>query len=156
MSQPQFLTLCGLLPFLAVSILHLLYASRCWHAYTRRGAWAGMLALNVLVLAPYANVLALPALLAWLAVAWCRCGGGGAGGVLASQPAPACSVVSEQPPAASLSRSRSRSLSLSLSLSRGGGGAAPSMESTSAASLDLLSSSFGSAVSVEALTPRAA
>ena len=150
MSQPQVLTLCGLLPFLIVSILHLLYASRCWQAYTRRGAWAGMLALNVLVLAPYANVLALPALLAWLAVAWCRCGGG-AGGVLARQPAPAFSVVSEQPPAAS----RSRSLSLSLSLSRGGA-PAPSMESTSAASLDLLSSSFGSAVSVEALTPRAA
>ena len=69
MTWPQFLALCGLLPFLLVSILHLLYASRCWHAYVQSGAWAGMLALNVLVLAPYANVLAFPALLVWLLIA---------------------------------------------------------------------------------------
>ena len=76
MSQPQFLTLCGLLPFLLVSILHLLYASRCWRAYTQRGAWVGMLALNVLVLVPYANALAFPALLVWLLVLYsARCPG---------------------------------------------------------------------------------
>ena len=147
MSQPQFLTLCGLLPFLAVSILHLLYASRCWSAYTRRGAWAGMLALNVLVLVPYANVLALPALLAWLVVAWCRCGGGGKRVAFAPTPAPAGA-----PPVSSPGGSGSVSLSLSRSAGRDGG--APSSmesESISAASLDLHSAS-SILMSVEAST----
>ncbi len=88
MAWPQFLALCGLLPFLLVSILHLLYASRCWGAYVRSGAWAGMLALNVLVLAPYANVLAFPALLVWLLIATTRAARVGCGGeaVLAAAP----------------------------------------------------------------------
>ena len=136
--------MCGLLPFLAVSILHLLYASRCWSTYTRNGVWAGMLALNVLILVPYANVLALPALLAWLVVAWCRCGGGGKR--VASAPAPA--------PVSSPGGSGSGSVSLSLSRSAGADGGAPSSmesESISAASLDLHSAS-SILMSVEAST----
>lgn len=68
-SVPALLTLAALLPFLLVSALHLLYAARCWDQYSLTGRWAGMLLLNILVLVPYVNLVALPALLVWLTVA---------------------------------------------------------------------------------------
>ena len=110
MTWPQFLALCGLLPFLLVSILHLLYASRCWHAYVQSGAWAGMLALNVLVLAPYANVLAFPALLVWLLIANPR-GCGGETVLASALPAPRA-VYHSNDGSVSLSLSKSDTLPL--------------------------------------------
>ena len=111
MTWPQFLALCGLLPFLLVSILHLLYASRCWHAYVQSGAWAGMLALNVLVLAPYANVLAFPALLVWLLIANSRGGCGGETVLASALPAPRA-VYHSNDGSVSLSLSKSDTLPL--------------------------------------------
>ena len=115
MAWPQFLALCGLLPFLLVSILHLLYASRCWSAYVRSGAWAGMLALNVLVLAPYANVLAFPALLVWLLIATTRAVRKGCGDetMLAAAAAPPRAVYrADNNGSVSLSLSKSDTLPL--------------------------------------------
>ena len=73
MPLPMFLTLCGLAPFLLVSVLHVVYAHRCWPQYTQNLRWLGMLVLNLLVIVPYLNLLAFPALLLWLGVALLSC-----------------------------------------------------------------------------------
>jgi hypothetical protein len=94
MPLPMFLTLCGLLPFLFVSILHLVYAYKCWPQYTQGLRWFGMLVLNLLVIVPYLNMVAFPALLLWLCVALlgCRRAPVIGGGV---RPKPAVGALSE-------------------------------------------------------------
>lgn len=74
MPLPMFLTLCGLLPFLLVSLLHVAYAYRCWPKYAQGLQWLGLLLLNLLVLVPYLNVLAFPLALLWLCLGLLRCG----------------------------------------------------------------------------------
>ena len=73
MAVPTFLTLCGLAPFLFIALLHLLYAYRCWPQYSRNVRWLGLVLLNVLVLVPYVNVVALPVAFVWLCVALAQC-----------------------------------------------------------------------------------
>jgi hypothetical protein len=89
MPLPLFLTLCGLVPFLLVSVLHVLYAYRCWPQYAQR--WLGLLLLNILVIVPYANLLAFPLLLLWLGVALLRCRGARGVTVPVRQPSSALS-----------------------------------------------------------------
>ena len=74
MPLPLFLTLCGLLPFLLVSLLHVTYAYRCWPRYAQGLQWLGLLVLNLLVLVPYLNVVAFPVALLWLILGLLRCG----------------------------------------------------------------------------------
>lgn len=73
MPLPMFLTLCGLLPFLLVSCLHLLYAYLCWPQYTYGWRWVGLLVLNLLVIVPYVNVVAFPVVLLWLCLCLLGC-----------------------------------------------------------------------------------
>ena len=118
MPLPMFLTLCGLLPFLLVSCLHLLYAYLCWPQYTHGWRWMGLLVLNLLVIVPYVNVVAFPAALLWLCLCLLGCrrtaptmSGGGDLPTTRSSPAPV-EVLSEQPTMSVTSQPDSAGLSL--------------------------------------------
>ena len=114
---PQFFTLCGLVPFLVVSVLHLVYASACWDAYARTWVCLGMILLNVLVLVPYVNVVAFPALMAWLFVAGVRCHRSVDTKIAAPAPAPAPAPISSSGLSLSLSGGDGISTSHEISLS---------------------------------------